>query len=235
MDDVKQQIVTTASTLFLKYGLRSVSIDDVCGELRISKKTFYNYFRQKEELIESVVMQRHDRQRSENTRKFAFLNDPSQNAIDKIMKAIQFMSKESTNKYITFFYDLVKYYPSIHEQLSARQDEFTRQFIKALIQKGQHEGFLRTDVDIDLLTQYIKMQFQEGLSKIIGKMTINMNVALSFLADCCILVMVNEKGYQYYQNTYKSGHLPASNTGATTARFYWSGIPETTKKQVNNK
>ncbi len=55
--DVRDKILKTASDLFLKYGLRSVSIDDICNELHISKKTFYAHFKQKEELVESLLAQ----------------------------------------------------------------------------------------------------------------------------------------------------------------------------------
>lgn len=52
--ETRKRIIKVASELFLKYGLRSVTIDDICNELRISKKTFYVHFKQKEELIESL-------------------------------------------------------------------------------------------------------------------------------------------------------------------------------------
>ncbi|HQO47821.1 MAG TPA: TetR/AcrR family transcriptional regulator [Paludibacteraceae bacterium] len=53
--ETRKRIIKVASELFLKYGLRSVTIDDICNELRISKKTFYVHFKQKEELIESLL------------------------------------------------------------------------------------------------------------------------------------------------------------------------------------
>ncbi len=53
--DIKEQITATAKELFLQYGIRSVSVDDICKELRMSKKTFYQYFGQKEELINHLL------------------------------------------------------------------------------------------------------------------------------------------------------------------------------------
>ena len=50
-----KNILKTGAKRFLKYGLRSVSIDDICADLRISKKTFYTYFSQKEALVEAVL------------------------------------------------------------------------------------------------------------------------------------------------------------------------------------
>ena len=55
MIDTENKILKKSSDLFFKHGFRSVSIDDICSELRISKKTFYKYFSQKDLLIERIL------------------------------------------------------------------------------------------------------------------------------------------------------------------------------------
>ena len=55
MESIKENIIQVAATQFHQVGIRNVSIDDVCAELRISKKTFYQYFDKKEELIDAVI------------------------------------------------------------------------------------------------------------------------------------------------------------------------------------
>lgn len=55
MDTVKENIIQVAGEQFHRMGIRNVSIDDVCAELRMSKKTFYQHFSKKEDLIDSVI------------------------------------------------------------------------------------------------------------------------------------------------------------------------------------
>ena len=54
-EDQKVHIIKTAGELFFRLGIRSVSIDDICSELGMSKKTFYVYFASKDELIEELL------------------------------------------------------------------------------------------------------------------------------------------------------------------------------------
>ena len=55
MNDQRIHIIKTAGELFFRLGIRSVSIDDICRELGMSKKTFYVYFESKDALIEQML------------------------------------------------------------------------------------------------------------------------------------------------------------------------------------
>ena len=53
--DVKERILGKAEELFMQYGIRSVSMDDIANSLGMSKKTLYQYYADKDELVDSVV------------------------------------------------------------------------------------------------------------------------------------------------------------------------------------
>lgn len=55
METIKENITATAMEQFKRLGIRNVSIDSVCAEIRISKKTFYQYFESKETLIREAL------------------------------------------------------------------------------------------------------------------------------------------------------------------------------------
>ena len=55
MNEQREHIIKTAGEMFFRLGIRSVSIDDICHELGMSKKTFYVYFSSKDELIECLL------------------------------------------------------------------------------------------------------------------------------------------------------------------------------------
>jgi len=55
MKNTEEVILQKSLDLFIEFGIRNVSIDTICNELRISKKTFYSYFKQKEELVDAIL------------------------------------------------------------------------------------------------------------------------------------------------------------------------------------
>lgn len=99
-DGLKEAIVNTARQMFEQYGLRSVSIDNVCKELGISKKTFYNYFEQKELLVNEVILAI----KHENISRFAkHLKD--KNAIDSLIVIIREIKKSEDCEPPTMWFD----------------------------------------------------------------------------------------------------------------------------------
>ncbi len=233
MEDVKAQILTTASRLFLQYGLRSVTIDDVCNEVHISKKTFYNYFRQKEDLIDTVLFQFLDLANDRKNRNKSIFDDLSLNAIDKIVLAFKHWKQDSSIQHsLTLMYDLVKYYPKINTKIAEHQEQKAKESFKKWIQQGVEEGLIRSDVSIDLLTTYMYFQFSKAFSELIGKLEVGVSPTIEFLLDSNIRVLVSEKGYRYYQEKYKKEYpqlnATSSEANATlpsSGAFYWSEPP----------
>jgi AcrR family transcriptional regulator len=241
MDSTRSQILTASSELFLKYGLRSVTIDDICTEIRISKKTFYNYFRQKEELIENVLIQYCENNKTQSEKKHTFWEDPGLNCIDKIVVGSRHWNDDHQKEYMVFFYDLIKYYPDIHKKMLMKVDEDAVGQIKQWLLQGIDEGLIRTDVETDLLANYINIQFRKNMPDLIATGNVNLVKMLDFLLDACVRVLVNEKGYQYYQEKYKHNY-PKINTAANqaednnegSAKFYWSSAPPTRRRAKRN-
>jgi AcrR family transcriptional regulator len=212
--DIRRNIQKAAAKLFLKYGLRSVSIDDICNELHISKKTFYSYFSQKEELIESVLLE-HDEKKfgkqMERSKKFIVEG----NRIDQIIAFSSFHFFNTNNQFVNFFFDLSKYYPEIHKKHTQRNHGMTCDQIKENIKKGIEEGIFRDDVNIDMMASFISIQFLTIINisqndKTIGKP----QETFEFLTDIYIRLLCNQKGLDYYlslksaDNALKKGKEP---------------------------
>ena len=202
MEQTKSDIINTAADLFKKYGLRSVSIDDVCKELRISKKTFYNYFKQKEQLIEEVLCYFHEENKKKNKMPCLEMGE-GRNIInflvdyDKTFKTLL----EQNKKYFSLYYDLEKYYPLILRRRleSTRQDR--EDMIKSVILKGLEEKIFREDIDVDLMVEYVAMQFQTILN-LPDKKNSDLFQRFRFFKDLLIRILANEKGMDYYLKNY---------------------------------
>lgn len=81
-DNISEEIITKAENLFLKLGIRSVSMDDLCREMGISKKTLYQYFENKDALVKQVIETHVEREQAEINQ---FVNN-SKDALDELNK-----------------------------------------------------------------------------------------------------------------------------------------------------
>ena len=119
MDERLGNILLVSSNLFLKYGIRSISMDDICKEMGISKKTLYQYIDNKADLIKKILEQK--RKESSNLIQSRCKNDL--NAIDILLEISKVVNKFFSEAKPTTLYDMQKYYPEI---LKAHKDEHNK-------------------------------------------------------------------------------------------------------------
>jgi TetR/AcrR family transcriptional regulator, cholesterol catabolism regulator len=195
MDNPQENIVIAASRLFEQFGIRSVSIDNVCNELRISKKTFYTYFPQKEDLVEAVLELK-NRSKFEKFEKIF----KDRNAIDSLILIIKEIKKSLESDSQTMFYDLEKYYPKVFEKhISMRTCEIRNGF-ELNLRQGIAEGYYRDDLDVELISLFHSIQIkhtfeimQQSPKKFTKKRLVD------FFIDLMIHLIANEKGLKYME------------------------------------
>jgi len=192
-NDTAIRIFQQAHLLFMQYGLKSVSMDDIAGKMGISKKTIYQYYADKEALVAEVVKQI----TSEN--QFQCDNDivNSENAIHEIILAMEQMSKlfETMNPSILF--DLQKYYPQAFKLFLAHKNDYVFGKIKQNIIRGINEGLYRDDLNIEIVSRYrvesiviaFNPEFQSSVKS--SLVSIAQELSTFFLYG-----VVNEKGYK---------------------------------------
>ena len=138
-----EKILGKVSVLYRKYGIKSVTMDDVAHELGISKKTLYQYVGDKSELVEKVV---------EHTRhcNFSSMKDMKTingNAIEQLIEVIQMVNSLMKNHSPSYEYDLKKYYPEIFRNLMSARREVMYESMLANIRQGKKEGIYRDELD----------------------------------------------------------------------------------------
>ena len=166
--DTYQRILQQAETMFLRYGLKSVSMDDISQQLGISKKTLYHHFEDKEMLVTEVV--KSVLQTNESLMEADIVN--SQNAIHEEFLAITLMSTlfQTMNPFILF--DLQKYYPKGFEVFVKHKQECIAEKVRSNLKRGIEEGLYRPEINIPILLNLrqeslmmpFKPDFQSGLS-----------------------------------------------------------------------
>src|ERR1017187_1601563 len=87
--EAKERILEKATDLFMRYGIRSITMDEIAGQLGISKKTIYQFFTDKDELVEGVV----DQEIQRNELKCIRFRKTSENAVHEIFVAVEEMAE----------------------------------------------------------------------------------------------------------------------------------------------
>ncbi len=199
MDDLTQHIIQTAAAKFSQFGIRSVSIDDICNELRISKKTFYRIFPKKEDLIEAVL----EYQVSFIKDKFEKLYK-GKNAIDSLILIIKEVKKHSDDQFNTFYYDMEKYYPVIFHQHKEKKTEWIRVSFEKNLRQGIAEGYYREDLDIELSSIFHAVQLKNSYKDISDHIPkISLKRLNDFYIDVIVRLITNEKGLKYIEEQIK--------------------------------
>jgi len=196
MEKITKIIIELAASKFTQLGIRNVSIDDICNELHISKKTFYKYFSQKEDLIIAVLSNFGE----QKSKKFIKIYE-NNNSIDALVQIIMELKKTEDNKPHVFVHDLKKYYPEIYLKFREKQMLLIREDFESNLKKGIDEGYYREDIDVEMVSYFHSMhlrslfeQIQESSTKISKKRMMN------FFIDLITRLITNEKGYEYVQN-----------------------------------
>jgi AcrR family transcriptional regulator len=234
--DLRTSIQKMAAKLFLKYGLRSVSIDDICNELRISKKTFYQFFPQKEALIESVLDE-HERKIEQKRLEQLYTCTVEGNVIDRIMVIRKFNVARSNARFVNFFFDLAKYYPDIQRKHLQKNHALVAQRFGELIEEGISEGLFRTDFDKGMMTHFLSVQFISLMNMLQSEKVRSDNQKLfNFLIDVYIRLLSNSKGLAYYEELLKKleiGEALSNDENDSTASMNESYTEEDIERQVD--
>jgi len=133
--NLKAQILKTAAQMFWNIGIKRVGIDDICNELRISKKTFYTVFKTKNELIESIL----EEFRNENKNKNKININSNNNVIDTLLQKTHIFKQQSkeAEKFLHINYDLKKYYHEIFDRHCDKVREDSQILVLEMLERGR--------------------------------------------------------------------------------------------------
>lgn len=146
----KERIASKAEELFMQFGIRSVSMDDIANNLGMSKKTLYQYFADKDELVEAVVDAHINIVEGDCLNCRSNAGDP----IHEIFLMMEHITQEFTNMNPMLLYDLEKFHFRAYQRFRDYKDKFLLQIIRNNIDWGIKEELYRADINIDILSKY---------------------------------------------------------------------------------
>ena len=185
--------------MFFRLGIRSVSIDDICHELGMSKKTFYVYFASKDELIEQML-----------TANIEYISRKMQELLDlgdfrKLVKTfLQFQQSEKNDvrRVPQLVYDLKKYYPRQFADFQVKCFETQKEHIKRALEMGVAEGLVRANLDIELTAVLFAKIHSDAIRDFeeIEAHNHNMHQLSRTAMDIFVRGILSEEGLELYNN-----------------------------------
>ena len=146
--ETKNRIIDQALEQFLQFGFSKVTMNEIADSLGMSKKTLYQYFVNKEDLLMAMMERLH----KEITSKIdALVDDLSMSLMDKWRAILEMVAVHHARLSPHFLLDLQKHVPQADRCSREFRNERLRGMIEKLIRQGREEGVLRTDVDLVLI------------------------------------------------------------------------------------
>jgi AcrR family transcriptional regulator len=147
---MEERILEQCHQLFMKLGIRSVTMDEIALRLGVSKKTIYQYFKDKNEILMRVVASEMTRQE----KGVLAIVAQGYDAIEEKMRISTFIIEKLQTLNPHVVYEIRKYYPEAWSMLDCHTHEFVYQLIIGNIQRGQQERLYRAEIDPVIIGKY---------------------------------------------------------------------------------
>lgn len=148
--EIKERIAEKAEELFMQFGIRSVSMDDIANNLGMSKKTLYQYFADKDELVDAVV----NGHISIVEKDCINCHKEAKDAIHEIFLTMEHVISEFSNMNPMLLYDMEKFHFKAFQRFKEYKDKFLLQIIRKNIEWGMKDELYRADLNVDVLSKY---------------------------------------------------------------------------------
>lgn len=156
MEDKRQEIVDKVRDLYHEFGIRSVTMDDVVRELGISKKTLYQYFVDKSDLVSAVL----DCERSTRMEEYNKTLQGVSNAIEEMLRYYDLQKNMIKDHNPSMMYDLKKYYPKIHNDFLETKRKVIFESVKGNLIRGKSENIYRADLNEEIVARLNLMRIE---------------------------------------------------------------------------
>ena len=147
----RELVIETATKLFIQHGVKSVTIGRLVSELHTSKRTLYNHFQDKTQLLEACLSVYHHGIRKENEE----IINSSENAIEAMAYLYHRIVQRANSVNPNFFNDILHYYPGLLHRSYSRENNFAHEQLKQLAEWGIRDGIFMKDLDIEVAAKTV--------------------------------------------------------------------------------
>ena len=193
MDEKLVKLLRDAMDVFMRYGIRSVTMDDLARHLSISKKTLYKYVTDKNDLV-AKGFQLHQEM---ECRTMEDMVKRGLNAIDENFEISQVVIAQVKDIHPSIMYDIEKYYPEAMKQFHDYKMDVVMGWVKDNLRRGMEEGYYRDDLNIDVIAAAYVRRMDDFFHRDLYPPNLSFPEIYMELFRYHIRGIASEKGVQY--------------------------------------
>ena len=154
-------------------------MDDICSHLKISKKTLYQYFSNKDGLVEQIMMHRRNNYRTQKD-----IEELKQhNSIEIMLTIRDHIIRSFNSRMPANLFDLKKYHPDVYQRVNNKDQIFIQNLFNEVIDKGIRDGYFRSDINREIQVYlFVKQMSLIGEPEMISELKYPMRVSKKYLA-----------------------------------------------------
>jgi AcrR family transcriptional regulator len=156
-----ERIVEGSEELFLTAGIKSVTMDDIAKHLGMSKKTIYQFFKDKNELVIALVKKK----LKEDEAQMSEIISKSGNVIEEMINMMKCSEDILSRINPIVIHDLQKYHPEAWKQFQDFKAGVLVSTLEQLLSKGVKQGYIRPDIDVKILAKMRVYQVELGFNQ----------------------------------------------------------------------
>jgi AcrR family transcriptional regulator len=156
----KERILAGSLDLFYRAGIKSVTMDDIAKHLAVSKKTIYQFFTDKNELVTALVQQK----MVEDEQQITTLMQQSANVIEQLMEMMRCSEEIQARANPILMYDLQKYHPEAWDLFQQFKNGVIISTLEQLLREGKEQGYIRPDIDVKIIARMRVNQVELGFN-----------------------------------------------------------------------
>jgi AcrR family transcriptional regulator len=152
--EIKERILATATELFLKEGVKRVTMDELANTMGMSKRTIYEIFSNKDELLKECIEELIKKQRSVSEQ----INSQAESAIHSFVAFLEIGLENMKDSNPYFATDVQKYYPKVWESTLCANYDYNLNQISTVLHRGVNEGVFLNNIKIPMLSKLLLEQ-----------------------------------------------------------------------------
>lgn len=161
--DVKTKILKGAEELFMRYGVRSITMDEIARHLGISKKTLYQYYVDKDDIVASTTQDHLVNEKKQ----FDQIAEESANSVEELVKLSHCLRENLKGMNPSLLFDLQKYHHRAWNIWIEFKTKFIRESVVRNLKRGIEQGLFRPELNPDILAvvriETIQLGFDDQL------------------------------------------------------------------------
>ncbi len=195
--EAQNRILEVAGSQFFRLGFTKVTMDEIAHELGMSKRTLYQHFPGKKALLRKALLSRTERI-SEGLGNISRSNETHFGK--KLEQALSFVATEIPHFSPIFLRDIQRHAPEVWQELDQRRQEHIHSRFGQLIHEGVKEGFLRKDVNADMLVLLFSTLIRNVVNpETLSHLPLSASQAFSVISGVLFEGILTDKGRAQYR------------------------------------